>query len=224
MGAGGSMKNDFNPYEVLGVKSNATPETIKKKYRALCFRTHPDVGGDPEEFKKISYAYSLLSDAKRRQQYDENGWMANEETEETVESKAIRTLITIFESVIQFTLDGNDIIADTISGLNRMMDIKNNNIKKTQLNKKRLDSVRRRMKQKKGAKYDPILLIILERTKQEADKIVQAAKEEIEVLKMAKIFAEEYEYTPIEREEAFGAHVSGYLSDFYGAAKGEYRR
>ena len=34
------MKNDFNPYEVLGVKSNATPETIKKKYRALCFRTH----------------------------------------------------------------------------------------------------------------------------------------------------------------------------------------
>ncbi len=62
-------------YEALSVSADATPETIKKAYRKLALETHPDKNpGDPraeERFKKINEAYGVLSDAKKRSQYDQ---------------------------------------------------------------------------------------------------------------------------------------------------------
>ncbi len=62
-------------YEVLSVSSDATPETIKKAYRKLALETHPDKNpGDrlaEERFKKINEAYGVLSDSKKRAQYDQ---------------------------------------------------------------------------------------------------------------------------------------------------------
>lgn len=57
-------------YKVLGVSPKATPEEIKKAYRKLSMQHHPDKGGDEDVFKEISEAYSVLSDAEKRQQYD----------------------------------------------------------------------------------------------------------------------------------------------------------
>ena len=56
-----------NPYEVLGVEASADKDQIKKAYRKLAMKHHPDKGGDEDKFKEVSEAYSLLSDeAKRR--------------------------------------------------------------------------------------------------------------------------------------------------------------
>ena len=63
-----SQKRDY--YEVLGVSKNADEAEIKKAYRKLAMKEHPDKGGDPEKFKKISEAYEVLSDDEKRQQYD----------------------------------------------------------------------------------------------------------------------------------------------------------
>ncbi|MCP4502843.1 MAG: DnaJ domain-containing protein [Deltaproteobacteria bacterium] len=61
-------------YKVLGVDKRATEDELKQAYRTLARRYHPDMtGSDPdktERFKKISDAYTVLSDAKRRRQYD----------------------------------------------------------------------------------------------------------------------------------------------------------
>lgn len=64
-------------YKILGVKRNAPAEEIKKAYRKLALKYHPDhAKGDKsaeEQFKKISEAYAVLSDKEKRQQYDTFG-------------------------------------------------------------------------------------------------------------------------------------------------------
>ena len=68
-------KRDY--YEVLGVEKNASAEEIKKAYRRLARKYHPDVnGGDKEaeaRFKEINEAYEVLGDPQRRSQYDMYG-------------------------------------------------------------------------------------------------------------------------------------------------------
>ena len=64
-------------YKTLGVPRSATEEEIKKAYRKLARKNHPDAGGDEEKFKEINEAYEVLSDQKKRKLYDEYG-TANE--------------------------------------------------------------------------------------------------------------------------------------------------
>ena len=69
------MAKDF--YDTLGVKKGASDEEIKKAYRKLARKWHPDANpGDAqaeERFKEIQEAYSVLSDADKRKQYDAGG-------------------------------------------------------------------------------------------------------------------------------------------------------
>lgn len=60
-------------YEVLGVARTASPEEIKKAYRRRARESHPDAGGDEEEFKRVTHAHQILSDPDRRARYDRFG-------------------------------------------------------------------------------------------------------------------------------------------------------
>lgn len=57
-------------YQTLGVARNATDEEIKKAFRKLAMKHHPDRGGDERKFKEINEAYDILGDPAKRQQYD----------------------------------------------------------------------------------------------------------------------------------------------------------
>lgn len=66
------MARDY--YEILGVNKNASDDEIKKAYRKLAHKYHPDKsGGDAEKFKEINAAYQVLSDKTKRSQYDQFG-------------------------------------------------------------------------------------------------------------------------------------------------------
>jgi len=59
-----------NPYQTLGVDRNAAADEIKRAYRKLASKHHPDRGGDTRTFQEIQTAYDTLSDPQRRAAYD----------------------------------------------------------------------------------------------------------------------------------------------------------
>merc|ERR1719378_679923 len=60
-------------YKLLEVEKSASEADIKKAYRKLAVKHHPDKGGDPEKFKEITRAYEVLSDSEKRSKYDKFG-------------------------------------------------------------------------------------------------------------------------------------------------------
>src|SRR5699024_2385537 len=64
-------KRDY--YDILGLDKNASKDDIKKAYRKLARKYHPDVSKEPnaaEKFKEVKEAYEVLSDEQKRAQYD----------------------------------------------------------------------------------------------------------------------------------------------------------
>lgn len=60
-------------YEILGLDRECTASDVKKAFRKRALETHPDRGGDPEEFKRVGKAKDVLSDPQRRKYYDVYG-------------------------------------------------------------------------------------------------------------------------------------------------------
>ena len=60
-----------NYYELLGVSKDASADEIKKAFKKLARKHHPDAGGDETKFKEISNAFDVLSDTEKRAEYDD---------------------------------------------------------------------------------------------------------------------------------------------------------
>jgi len=68
-----------DPYTILGVPRNASSDDIKKAYRKLAHQYHPDKsGGDEAKFKEVNEAYQVLSDPKKRANFDNFGFAYND--------------------------------------------------------------------------------------------------------------------------------------------------
>jgi len=72
-GRPGKKADTTKMYEVLGVEKDAGPDVIKKAYRKLAVKLHPDKGGDPEKFKEVQKAFDILGDERKREIYDKYG-------------------------------------------------------------------------------------------------------------------------------------------------------
>lgn len=65
------MAKDY--YQILGITKSASKEDVKKAFRKLAHKYHPDKGGSEEKFKELNEAYQVLSDDKKRAEYDRYG-------------------------------------------------------------------------------------------------------------------------------------------------------
>ncbi len=65
------MAGKSNYYDILGVKRDASQDDIRRAFRKLATKYHPDAGGDEQKFKEISEAYTTLSDPEKRKEYDQ---------------------------------------------------------------------------------------------------------------------------------------------------------
>lgn len=82
-----------NPYKILGVRKNAKIENIKKAFRKLSKKHHPDKGGDEKEFQKINDAWEILKDPEKRAHYDKTGEAQSAINEDSL---AVQLIIEIF--------------------------------------------------------------------------------------------------------------------------------
>jgi len=85
-------KEDY--YEILDIPRDASVEEIKRAYRNLARRYHPDINKDPEaveKFKKVSTAYKILSDPEKRKEYDTSFQVESKPQEESEEEAAEET-------------------------------------------------------------------------------------------------------------------------------------
>ena len=105
-------------YEELDLTPDCSFEDIKQQYRTLARLHHPDLGGDEEKFKRIKFAYEVLSDPLRRKQYDET----KSTTQPTDANKeAITNLAGIFFSIIpNFDCLGGNLVEAMRNEVNRL--------------------------------------------------------------------------------------------------------
>ncbi|MEM5875696.1 MAG: DnaJ domain-containing protein [Candidatus Aenigmatarchaeota archaeon] len=76
-----------NYYSILGIPPDSSEKDIKKKFRELVKKYHPDKGGDSEKFKEILEAYMILSDKEKRKEYDYEFFYNKEDFENINEDK-----------------------------------------------------------------------------------------------------------------------------------------
>lgn len=91
----------MNPYDVLGVATDATLKQIKSAYRKLSAQHHPDKeGGDREKFEEVKLAYDVLSNPERRSRYDKTGRVdVSPITPERVQIFIDQTMSTVVQSM-----------------------------------------------------------------------------------------------------------------------------
>lgn len=96
-------------YETLGVEKDASPDTIKKAFRKLAMKHHPDRGGDRATMQAVQLAYDVLMDADRRVRYDETG---STDSQPTTREKAAEALTQLVNQVIDLIDKGEGDDAD----------------------------------------------------------------------------------------------------------------
>jgi DnaJ-class molecular chaperone len=95
-------------YQELDLPRDCSFDNIKQQYRILAQIYHPDKGGDEEKFKKIKFAYEVLSDPDRRSEYDKSG---NTQNAPDIKNQARQNLSQIFFGLLpNFDPTSGDII------------------------------------------------------------------------------------------------------------------
>lgn len=97
-----------NYYDILGVKNNSTQEEIKKAYRDLSKKYHPDKNKEPgaeDMFKKINEAYSVLKDEQKRKEYDDELSGRNRHFEFRFNNQHFRQMYSDVNTIMNVTLD-----------------------------------------------------------------------------------------------------------------------
>jgi curved DNA-binding protein CbpA len=178
-----------NLYKILGIRKNATKQTIKKAYRELSKKLHPDKGGNIEEFNELNKAYQILMDDEKRKKYDDGDNIEN------ILKKSEEFLIigTMFNLVIeQSDPMKTDIIKATKILLNNKI-AENNNLKNK--NKKDILKYNTFLGKIKHKNKKNFLGEILEGKIMKSEKNIEFLEEKKKSLEKALEIIGEYDYS-----------------------------
>ena len=177
----------MNLYEILGVDKDASTSEIKKAYRNLAKKHHPDKGGDEEVFKKISKAFSVLQDDERREKYD-NG----EDIDEIVmDDREIATnnLCSVFDIVTSqhsFMADFTDIIIRMREEINEKSLMMQNDLSEADIAIKKFETIEKRLKSDVLKPHVIASLLHARNTKKQIEKALVIQDKMLELLENDK--------------------------------------
>lgn len=189
------MAEEPDLYETLDLPKDATDAEIKAAYRAAARKHHPDRGGDAEEFKKIQRAYAVLSDERKRGQYDSTG-----EGGAHIPSnrdQALQNLALLFSNIINKnlnTLHKVDLIEtiDYYIETNRQEPRKI--IKEQTSRLEKLEATEKRLKRRSKKEEVNLFERILDQEKRVCRNQIRAANDALETIDIMSDIAHEYDY------------------------------
>jgi len=199
-------------YEELGVKKDASPEEIKKAYRARAKKTHPDKhGGDPELFNKVNVAYSILINPERKKRYDETG-DTDEKRELSIQELAMENLRVIIDNILKNNTSNDSILyADIFDRLEDQINAQIENaemqIEEHQKRYEVLIKMEGRVKYKGAAKS--LFLEMIKNEKLNIENSISNTEKNIKVFEALIVIIDDYEFNPLEREETFDHFIHG---------------
>jgi curved DNA-binding protein CbpA len=136
----------MNPYDILGISKDSTPEEIKSKYKSLAQQHHPDKGGDPIIFKQIKEAYELLIDPIRKDRYDKTGKF---DKNMNFRDEALEHLSRLFLHVIHnMNPDFDNLVVIMKNETRNEISVTKNNIEVCNGHVKKLEKIIRKIKKK----------------------------------------------------------------------------
>lgn len=182
-------------HDALGVSPDADEATIQKAYRKRAKKAHPDAGGDPEDFKRLTGAYLVLKDPARRAHYERTG-----ETENMGGDRIRQEALSLLGQAIAQALedpkadhtDFAKVIRANITQANAELA---KAIKEHRKRKEKLERNARRWRLKKGADSGPdVIAQITQSQIVGAEMMVARCEHEIEVRAAVAEILDGYEY------------------------------
>jgi len=127
----------INPYEILGLDETATEAKIKKTYRSLSKKVHPDKGGSHEKFLELRRAYTVLSDSDRRKHYDATGEI-DEKGTTLFQDQVVGEIAKLFE----LFLKNNQTFKEEVDIIGSMRLVVQNNLSETSQTRVKMEDYR----------------------------------------------------------------------------------
>lgn len=187
---------DFDPYEALGVPTDATPEEIRRAHREGALRCHPDRGGDKVKFQQLQVSYRILSDPDKRKQYDESGKDCDAPANEHV--IVYQTLATLFETALSACVKSGkspiyqDLMKDIACSLKNREASSKTRLASLNRASKELKEVASRISINNGA--PDIFRNVLEKELQQVLVAVESLEKELKMIENCSLALQNYSY------------------------------
>ena len=181
----------MNLYEILGVDPKASEADIKRSYRSLAQKYHPDKDGDPEVFRAIQTAYDTLSNPEKRAEYDRTGEVPK--AAPALLDEAVQLLSHAVDLFLQKTdPDTSNLIQEVEKILQLDEDNQKAELKKmkTLADKARRAAKRTAVREGKSS----ILPMILLHLEQRFDRPIQESERHLERIKLAREVLNDHSY------------------------------
>jgi len=136
----------MNPYDTLDVSTDASDEEIKRAYRSKAKESHPDKGGNADDFSELNLAHAILADPGRRAKYDKTGSV--NDTQQLAEG----LVCNLFQQkIVRKDCIYKDIVKEIRAEINNSIKANEENTRTIQDKKEHLKNVEKRLKRKQKA-------------------------------------------------------------------------